>query len=413
MNMLLDCGHCLQGADTGAQGNGRKEQDCTREIGYKVKSKLESLGHTVVICFCDSASNVMESLAYRVNTANANGGDLYISIHINAGGGYGSEIFTFGAKHFAEADNILNELVALGFQNRGIKDGSGLYVIKHTNMKSMLVECCFIDTNDMDKYSAENFANAIVKGITGQTVQVPTYTTVPLTHTTTTTVPISQPTQPSESKSLLQIAKEFIGDRAKELQTKLIACGFNCGGYGADGSFGQGTLDSLISFQTKYLGVSQADGLCGNLTFQKLQEVINQMNRPKVFIDQALRLVQYKLNRLKIHDSNGNSLQEDGISGYNTNYAINTFEGIMGLNQDHTWGNQCEGAYQQIISKPYCDINNQGGKYAVRYLQFIANTATDGIWGSGTNIKVKSWQSNHSLTADSKFGNNSWNVAIG
>ena len=132
MKILLDCGHCLSGSDTGAQGNGRKEQDCTREIGYKVKTKLEALGHTVIVCWCDSANSLMESLAYRVNTANKNGGDIFVSIHLNAGGGYGVEVFTYGARHLLEADRVINEIVALGFENRGIKDGSGLYVIKNS-----------------------------------------------------------------------------------------------------------------------------------------------------------------------------------------------------------------------------------------------------------------------------------------
>ena len=170
MKILLDMGHCLRGSDTGTQGNGKREENCTREIGYKFKSKMEALGHTVIVCSCDSSNSVNESLSYRTNKANNTGGDLYVAIHLNSGGGFGTEIFTYGAKSFTEANNVLNNFIALGLKNRGIKDGKGLYVINHTNMKSMLVECCFMDTNDMQKYSAENFANAIVKGITGTSV---------------------------------------------------------------------------------------------------------------------------------------------------------------------------------------------------------------------------------------------------
>lgn len=175
MKVLLDTGHCLRGGDTGAQGNGYREENCTREIGYKVKSKLESLGHTVIICSCDSSNSLNESLAYRVNTANKNGGDLYVSIHINAGGGVGTEVWCGSQSSVAIAQNILNGFIGLGFKNRGVKiqgqNGNGhLYVLNNTNMSSLLVECCFIDTSDMQKYNAENFANAIVKGITGQSI---------------------------------------------------------------------------------------------------------------------------------------------------------------------------------------------------------------------------------------------------
>lgn len=108
MKINLDMGHTLSGADTGAEGCGRREQDCTREIGYKVKAKLEALGHNVCICSVDSASTVNESLATRVNRANANGGEFYVSIHLNSGGGHGTEIYTYQGKEL-NADDILRK----------------------------------------------------------------------------------------------------------------------------------------------------------------------------------------------------------------------------------------------------------------------------------------------------------------
>ena len=115
MKYLIDCGHYIAkgSADTGCQGAGKTEQACTREIGYKVEAKLKALGHTVVIVSCDSASTVMSSLAYRVNKANVTGGDLYVAIHLNAGGGYGTEIFTYGAKALIEATRTLKNIVAI------------------------------------------------------------------------------------------------------------------------------------------------------------------------------------------------------------------------------------------------------------------------------------------------------------
>lgn len=169
MKINLDMGHTLSGADTGAVGCGRKEQDCTREIGYKVKAKLEALGHSVCICSVDNANSVNESLCARVNKANTNGGDLYVSIHLNAGGGHGTEVYTYQGRELSAARNVLNNICSLGYRNRGIKNAN-LYVINHTKMPAMLIECCFIDSNDdMARYNAEDIANAIVKGLVGQT----------------------------------------------------------------------------------------------------------------------------------------------------------------------------------------------------------------------------------------------------
>lgn len=83
----------------------------------------------------------------------------------------------------------------------------------------------------------------------------------------------------SESSSVtksLQEAKEFIGDRCGELQEKLIKCGYDCGGYGADNKFGMGTYNSLIQFQ-KDSGLVP-DALAGTLTFKKLDEKISSDN---------------------------------------------------------------------------------------------------------------------------------------
>ena len=174
MKIGIDCGHTLTGYDYGSKGIMKDESYLTREIGIEVINKLKSLGHTVVNCTKDTCSSLNDSLSYRVNTANNNNVDLFISIHFNAfdGNAHGVEVFTYKGKPFTEATNVLNNLVALGYTNRGIKDGSGLYVLRNTKMKSMLIECCFCDNkNDMTKYNIENMSNAIVRGITGQNIQ--------------------------------------------------------------------------------------------------------------------------------------------------------------------------------------------------------------------------------------------------
>ncbi|EDT84966.1 N-acetylmuramoyl-L-alanine amidase [Clostridium botulinum] len=171
----IDCGHTMSGADYGAVGI-KAESNLTREVGTKVISKLQALGHTVIKCYKDSCSSLNDSLSYRTNTANNNNVDLYVSIHFNCynGSAYGTEVFTYGGKELPQARAVLNNICALGYTNRGLKDGSGLYVLKHTKAKAMLIECCFCDNaGDINRYNAENMANAIVKGLVGTTVATP------------------------------------------------------------------------------------------------------------------------------------------------------------------------------------------------------------------------------------------------
>ena len=60
----------------------------------------------------------------------------------------------------------------MGFINRGIKNGSNLYVIRRTNARAMLVEVCFVDTrSDVDLYkkvTAQGVAQAIGDAILGE-----------------------------------------------------------------------------------------------------------------------------------------------------------------------------------------------------------------------------------------------------
>lgn len=58
------------------------------------------------------------------------------------------------------------------------------------------------------------------------------------------------------------------GNTVKALQHLLMAYGFNCGGYGADGRFGPGTEKAVKAYQ-KAKGLD-ADGVCGPKTWNKL-----------------------------------------------------------------------------------------------------------------------------------------------
>lgn len=168
----LDAGHCTSGADTGAQGNGYKEQDLTRQVVTYLSEYLENEGHITKYCHCHSASSVNESLRYRVNKANSLGVDYFVSIHLNAGGGVGTETYICARGGEAErvAKRVNSKLVQYGYRDRGVKVGN-LYVIKNTNAPAILVECCFIDSaSDMARFNAKSIAKAIAEGLLNKTI---------------------------------------------------------------------------------------------------------------------------------------------------------------------------------------------------------------------------------------------------
>lgn len=176
MKVSIDLGHGI-GLDRGAVGR-IPEEDIINAVGGLVISKLENLGHEVIQVRPTDTYTVNESLYARYHKSDVNNCDWCISIHANCGGGVGTEVFTYGAKEITEARNILNNICALGFMNRGIKDGSGLAMVRHPQAKAMLIEICFCDTSDVDIYNsvgAETVANAIVNGLVGTSLQSTKY----------------------------------------------------------------------------------------------------------------------------------------------------------------------------------------------------------------------------------------------
>lgn len=167
----INCGHTISGPGSGALGYLEESKE-TRAVGYKLMEYLKKAGHTVVDCTNDVANSVSENLKEICRLANAQHLDMFISIHFNAGRGEGTEVFTYGKGDFACAKKMKSALYKLGFRDRGIKDGSHLYVIKNTKAPAALVEVCFVDTKtDAELYQsigADKVAKALAGAITGE-----------------------------------------------------------------------------------------------------------------------------------------------------------------------------------------------------------------------------------------------------
>lgn len=165
----INCGHTVSGQPgCGAVGY-LNESDETRRVGKKVMEHLREMGNRVYDCTNDYAHTTSENLAAITAMANAKDLDLFVSIHLNSGGGKGCEVFTYGGEKMKEAVAVCKNLASLGFVQRGVKDGSGLYVIRHTKARAMLVEVCFVDSQtDFGLYSkigVDKIARAIAQGI--------------------------------------------------------------------------------------------------------------------------------------------------------------------------------------------------------------------------------------------------------
>ena len=173
-NFVIGAGHTASGnIGCGVIAN-LNESNCTREISTLLEKELKARGHDATLLRIDKSNSYnCEDCFTRAQMANSIAQkeevDLYVEIHINAGGGTGSEVLVTGHSAIANqyAAKICSSLSAeLGISNRGVKT-QNLIVLNKTSMPAILVECLFADSSDSNKYNAEIIVGAIADGLVG------------------------------------------------------------------------------------------------------------------------------------------------------------------------------------------------------------------------------------------------------
>lgn len=173
--ILVDAGHNYAGKDIGAENTefDLKEEEITWQIADKLRENLEDMGYEVIMTrekMTDSIENssVVGSLQARVDLGHTSLADLFISIHCNAGGGSGTEVYCFQKTGYAGRlaslvqRNITDETT---LYDRGVKTAN-FFVIKNTLMPAILIETGFIDSEkDIPVISSDDGQTAIAKAI--------------------------------------------------------------------------------------------------------------------------------------------------------------------------------------------------------------------------------------------------------
>lgn len=77
------------------------------------------------------------------------------------------------------------------------------------------------------------------------------------------------------------LRKGSSGEEVAAMQSMLITCGYNCGGYGADGDFGEATHDSLVQFQQDH-GLA-ANGVYDDATKATLRQAFADAPNEEAF----------------------------------------------------------------------------------------------------------------------------------
>ena len=188
--IVLDPGH--GGSDPGATCNGLLEKDVTLKVAQYCKAALEQQYSGATVHMTRN-SDVYVGLEERTAFAQRVGANAFVSIHMNSGGASGVEVWYPNANYnsfigemgYQLSGKILNNILALGMYNRGLKmrnsengtsypDGSlaDYYSVIRTSKErgfpGIIVEHAFMD-GDYARLCDENFlrqlGEADAKGI--------------------------------------------------------------------------------------------------------------------------------------------------------------------------------------------------------------------------------------------------------
>lgn len=178
--IFVDQGHNPTGShNIGAQGNGLYEQDITYTVGKYLEDLLSKDPRFEVEVSRPTPTTVLgtnnkTSLALRVRAANKWGANYFISIHVNANtdpniNGTECYVYSENSKSYYLAKQILNSIVSrLKTKDNGVRVRPSLYVLRYTDMPSVLVELAYI-SNYADSLKLKNnqyeFAVAIYQGL--------------------------------------------------------------------------------------------------------------------------------------------------------------------------------------------------------------------------------------------------------
>ena len=173
--VFIGVGHQHGGSDPGAVANGLKEKDLNLKIAQACYDEL--VRHGVKVSMSRTKDDD-ETLNEKIKECNKFKPDYAVDIHNNAGGGDGAEIYHHygGGKGKTLAKNILDEIVAIGQNSRGLKtkknsQGNDYFAfIRDTSCPAALIECAFVDNKKdlkiIDTASEQKkMGIAIAKGI--------------------------------------------------------------------------------------------------------------------------------------------------------------------------------------------------------------------------------------------------------
>jgi N-acetylmuramoyl-L-alanine amidase len=149
------------------------EVEEARRVVEAVAEELRAIDVEVMTFHDDTSHDQQTNLKTIVEAHNAEDRDLDVSVHFNA---YVETTSPMGTEclyvtQATLAGHIAGAIASVGFINRGAKKRTDLYFLNQTEMPSILIEVCFVDSSaDAELYRARfgEIVTAIAAVLTGE-----------------------------------------------------------------------------------------------------------------------------------------------------------------------------------------------------------------------------------------------------
>lgn len=179
IKIFIDQGHNPRDINAGAEGFGLREQDITYNVGIYLADLLRKDSRFEVRTSRNSPEEILgtsnnSSLAARVEMANNWSANYFLSIHVNANKNpavNGSEVYVYRqySQGYYLGEHILESIVnRMKTKDNGVRVRPSLYVLRNTDMPSVLIELAYItNINDAEKLKNNQyqFALSIYEGL--------------------------------------------------------------------------------------------------------------------------------------------------------------------------------------------------------------------------------------------------------
>ena len=307
-----------------------------RSVKDKLIGYLRASGHTVYDCTDDSGTTQSANLSNIVRKCNSHSADLNISIHLNAGGGTGTEVLYYpgSAEGQAMAAKVSAKIAsAFGWKDRGAKGRSDLYVLKNTKAVAILVECCFVDSQaDAAAWSADKCAKAIVEAVTGSVAQG----TGDSSNSGSTVAGSSG----AGGNSIVDYLKS-IGQDSSFANRKKLAAQYGINNY-------SGTAAQNLELLNKLRGGSSSGGSSG-YTGNSLVDYLKSIGKDSSFAARQKYAAQYGIanysgtaaqNTQLLNAMRGGAAVSSGVSYYPAFSSASIVDGLKSIGVDSSYSNR-------------------------------------------------------------------------